>query len=94
MARVKTRSKRIESRITPEGYEIIRQAASLTGRSLSEFIVASAEAAAKDAIAERQTFQATMEEQRRFVENLLNPPAPNPALKRARARSESLIAPS
>ena len=39
MATAAKRSERIEARITPDGLAILREAAELEGRSLSEFVV-------------------------------------------------------
>ena len=48
------RSARIEARITPENLAVIKRAAEIQGRSLSDFIVASAQEAAHRTIDETQ----------------------------------------
>ena len=83
MAATATRTARIEARVTPEALALVRQAARLQGRSLSEFVVSAAEAAARAALEEGTVIRLSPEDQRRFVEALLNPGPQAPAMKRA-----------
>ena len=77
------RTARLEARITPDALAIVRRAAELQGRSVSDFVVAAAREAASRTIEETQLIRLSIEDQQRFVELLLNPPAPNAALLRA-----------
>jgi uncharacterized protein (DUF1778 family) len=82
MARaVRKRAERIEARVTPEQKKLIERAAALEGRSLTDFLLASAQAAATEVISRHQVLKLSPEDQRLFVEALLNPPAPNKALR-------------
>ncbi len=65
--------------------------AEVQGRSVSDFVVAAAHAAAQRVIADGQLIRLAVEEQRRFVDLLLNPPAPTAALQRARKAYAKLI---
>jgi len=87
-----SRSARLEARIAPEALRIVRRAAELQGRSVSDFVVAAAQEVANRTIEEAQIVRLSAEDQRRFVELLLKPPALAPALKRARKAHERLIA--
>lgn len=78
-----TRSERIEARTTPDVLALVRQAAEMQGRSVSDFVTSAAEEAAKRTIEETQIVRLSAEDQKRFVEALLNPPAPAPAMVRA-----------
>ena len=78
-----TRSERIEARTTPDVLALVRQAAEMQGRSVSDFVTSAAEEAAKRTIEETQIIRLSAEDQKRFVEALLNPPAPTPAMRRA-----------
>lgn len=86
-----TRNARLEARIAPKALALVRRAAELQGRSVSDFVVAAAHDAAQRAIEEAQLIRLSVEEQRRFVDLLLNPPAPTAALRRARKAHAKLI---
>jgi uncharacterized protein (DUF1778 family) len=88
------RTARIEARIAPEALRVVRRAAELQGRSISDFVVAAAQEAAHRAIDEAQIIHLSVEDQRRFVELLLHPPALAPALRRAKKAHSRLIASS
>ena len=85
---------RIEARIAPGALRIVRRAAELQGRSLSDFVVAAAQEVAHRTIDEAQVIRLSIEDQQRFVELLLKPPVPAPALKRAKKAHARLIASS
>ena len=70
---------------------VVRRAAELQGRSVSDFVVAAADEAAQRAIAGAQLIRLSVEDQRRFVERLLNPSSPTAALRRARKAHAKLI---
>jgi uncharacterized protein (DUF1778 family) len=85
------RTARIEARIAPEALAVVKRAAEIQGRSLSDFVVAAAQEAAYRAIEETQIIRLSVEDQRNFVEAILNPPEPTAALRRAFARHRELI---
>lgn len=87
------RSARLEARIHPDTLAVVRRAAELQGRSVSDFVAAAAEEAARRTIEETQIVRLAAEDQRAFVDLLLNPPAPSPALERAKEHHERLIGP-
>ena len=87
-----TRNARLEARIAPKALAIVRRAAEIQGRSVSDFVVAAAQDAAQRAIEEAQLIRLSVDEQRRFVDLLLNPPKPTAALRRARKAHAKLIA--
>jgi uncharacterized protein (DUF1778 family) len=94
MPQHRSRSARLEARIAPEALRIVRRAAELQGRSVSDFVVAAAQEAAHRTIEEAQIIRLSSEDQQRFVELLLKPPALAPAMKRARKAHGRLIASS
>lgn len=91
MVRQITRSERIEARLTPEVLAMVRHAAALEGRSLSDFVVTAAERAARQAIEEAQIVRLSAADQKLFVEALLDPPEPAPAMKRAFAHHRRIV---
>jgi uncharacterized protein (DUF1778 family) len=91
MPQDRTRTARIEARIAPEALAIVKRAAEIQGRSISDFIVAAAQEAANRAIGETQIIRLSIEDQRAFAEAIINPPEPTPALRRAFRRHRELI---
>lgn len=86
-----TRTERFEARISPDALAILRRAAELSGRSLSDFVVGAAEREARRTIEEAAQIKLSGEEQRRFVKMLLEPGEPSPALRRARSHHADLF---
>lgn len=75
---------RIDIRISKENKELIKYAAQISGfKTVSEFIVSLAKDEAKRIIEEETKLLKSMEDRVLFVEILLNPPAPNKALRSA-----------
>ncbi len=91
MAQESNRTQRIEARIAPDALKIVKRAAEIQGRSVSDFVVAAAQEAATRAIEETQIVRISVEDQRAFVEAILNPPEPPPALRRAFRRHRQLV---
>ena len=87
-----SRTARIEARIAPDALLVVKRAAELQGRSISDFVVAAAQEIAHRTIDEAQVIRLSLEDQQRFVELLLKPPALAPALKRAKRAHARLIA--
>ena len=77
------RTARVEARIAPDVLAVVRRAAELQGRSISDFLVAAAKEAAYRAIEESQIIRLSVDDQQRFADLLLNPPPPTPAMDRA-----------
>lgn len=86
-----SRTARIEARITPDVLEVVKRAAEMQGRSVSEFVVAAARDAANRAIEDAHMIRLSIDDQRRFVDMLLDPPAAPASLTRARKAHERLI---
>lgn len=77
---------RLEARISAEQKALLQRAADLLGRTLSDFIVASAQRAAEEVIREHTIVTLTAQDSQAFVEALLNPPPPSERLRAAAAR--------
>jgi uncharacterized protein (DUF1778 family) len=80
-----TRGARLEARISPTQKTILQRAAALSGRTLSEFVVASAQQAASKVIEDHELIRLSRGEQTAFVKSLLTSPAPGSALLKAAA---------
>jgi uncharacterized protein (DUF1778 family) len=74
---------RLEARLPVDVYDMLKRAAQLKGRSITDFVVGAAQEAALRAIEEAEIIRLSTEDQRRFAEALINPPKPNEALRRA-----------
>ena len=85
------RTARIEARIAPDALAVVRRAAEIQGRSVSDFVVAAAQEAAQKVVAEIEVIRLSREAQEQFVSLLLNPPPPADALLRALKRHRSLV---
>lgn len=94
MSETLTRTARLEARIAPDALGMVRRAAELQGRSVSDFVVEAAREAAVKAIEDAQILRLSVTDQRLFQEALLNPPPLAPALERAIARHDKVIAQS
>ena len=77
--------------IAPDVLAVVRRAAEIEGRSLSDFLVGAAQEAARRTIEQTQIIRLSMEEQQRFATLLLDPPAPSPAMARAARAHKRLI---
>lgn len=86
------RTDRIEARIAPEVHAVVKRAAELQGRSVSDFVVAAAQEAANRAIAEAQIIRLSVEDQRLVADSIIDPPPPNDALRRAAVAHRRLMA--
>ena len=86
-----TRTARVEARIAPEALAVVRRAAELQGRSISDFLVAAALKDAHQTIEDAQIIRLSVDDQQRFAELLLNPPPLAPAMRRALKARKRLI---
>ena len=91
MPQDQTRTARVEARIAPDALAIVKRAAEIQGRSVSDFMVAAAQEAAARTIEQAHIIRLSIEDQRAFVEAILNPSEPTPALRRALRRHRELI---
>jgi uncharacterized protein (DUF1778 family) len=86
------RTARVEARIAPDSLAVVRRAAELQGRSISDFLVAAALKDAHQTIEDAQIIRLSVDDQLRFADTLLNPPTLAPAMQRALKDRKRLIA--
>jgi uncharacterized protein (DUF1778 family) len=77
---------RLEARVSAEQKALLQRAADLQGRTLSDFIIGSAQQAAEEIIREHTVITLAAQDSRAFIEAILNPAAPNERLRAAAAR--------
>ena len=85
------RRERLEARVSREQKDLLERAAALEGRSLTDFVVASAQAAALETIQRHEVIALTARDSLAFTLALANPPAPNERLRAAARRHHELI---
>ena len=86
-----TRTARVEARIAPDALAVVRRAAELQGRSVSDFLVAAALKDAHQTIEDAQIIRLSVDDQQRFADLLINPPPLAPAMQRALNARKRLI---
>ena len=70
---------------------MLKRAAEIEGRTLTDFVVSAAREAACRTIEQTEIIRLSVEDQRQIAEALLNPPEPTAALKRAFQRRRELF---
>jgi uncharacterized protein (DUF1778 family) len=85
------RTARLAARIEPDALAIVKRAAEIQGRSVSEFVVTAARDAATRTIEEVEIIRLSVAGQRAFAEAIINPPAPSKGLGKAFAAHRRLI---
>jgi uncharacterized protein (DUF1778 family) len=76
-------TQRLEARISSDKKKLLKNAAELTGRTLTDFVVHSAYEAAVRIIQEYQQLHLSINDREIFIQALLNPPAPSVNLLKA-----------
>jgi uncharacterized protein (DUF1778 family) len=74
---------RFDARLNEEQKLLIQRAADLEGRTMTDFVLYSAKAAAERTIERRAMLILTARETEAFADAILNPAAPGPVLRRA-----------
>lgn len=85
------RSARLEARISAPQKALIERAAAYEGRTVSDFVVSTVASAAEAIVHEHEIIRLNRAQSLAFVEALLNPPAPNAALRKAARRHDRLV---
>jgi uncharacterized protein (DUF1778 family) len=84
---------RLEARISTDLHAMLKRAAELQGRTMTDFVIAAVQDAAQRAIEQADVMRLSLADQTSFAQALLSPPEPAPALKRAIARRQKLLRP-
>lgn len=77
----RSRSERLEARVTAEQKALIERAAALQGRTVTDFVLTSVQEAARRAIEDNQQLELSLRDSEAFVEALLNPKPVNERLR-------------
>lgn len=84
-------SARLEARLPQTVHALLKRAAEIEGRTLTDFVVAAAQDAARRTIEGTEIIRLSAEDQHRIAAALLAPPPPTPALRRAARHHARLI---
>lgn len=84
-------SARLEARISTSLRNLLKRAAEIQGRTMTEFVVSAVQEAALQAIEKSEIIKLTMADQECFANALLSPPKPAKAMQRAFTRRRKLI---
>lgn len=84
---------RLEARISTDLHSMLKRAAELQGRTMTDFVVAAVQEAAQRAIEQAEVIRLSLADQECFAHALLSPPQPSAALQRAFVRRSKLLLP-
>ena len=82
---------RLEARISADLHAMLKRAAEIEGRTMTDFVVSAVQGAAQRAIEEAEVLRLSMADQEAFAQALLAPPKATAALRRAFARRRKLL---
>jgi uncharacterized protein (DUF1778 family) len=91
MKATKSEIARLEARLPAHVHALLKRAAEIQGRTLTDFVVAASSEAARQTIEATEIIRLSVEDQRLFAEAMLNPPEPNAALCRAFEKHRELF---
>jgi uncharacterized protein (DUF1778 family) len=86
-----TSTARLEARISTSLHAMLKRAAELQGRTMTDFVAMAVQDAAQRVIAEADVIRLSLADQECFAQALLSPPQPTPALERAFANRQKLL---
>jgi uncharacterized protein (DUF1778 family) len=86
-----TKSARLETRVSQQQKDLIERAAAYSGRTVSDFVVAHVEVAAKKVVEEYERIHLDKEQSRVLVDALLSPKRPNKKLRGALAEHRQRV---
>jgi len=82
---------RIGARISADLHQMLKRAAQIQGRSLTDFLIGAARESALRVIKEHDIVQLSRRDQEIVAQSLLSPPEANPALRRAMKTHDTLM---
>ncbi|PHM62842.1 DUF1778 domain-containing protein [Xenorhabdus ishibashii] len=86
-----TNTVRFEARISPELRTLLKRAAEIQGRTMTDFVISVIQDAATRTIEQSNIIRLSLENQENFAKALIDPPEPNAAMNRAFERNKKLL---
>lgn len=90
-AKTQPTTARLEARLPTDVHALLKRAAEIEGRTVTDFVVSAARAAACRTIEETEVMRLSVEDQRQIAKALLHPPEPTRALRKAFQRRRKLL---
>lgn len=84
-------SARFDARIPRELHNLLKRAAELEGRTMTNFVISAAQSAAQRVIEKSGVIRLSLEDQECFARALLSPAEKTPAMQRAFERQKKLL---
>lgn len=84
---------RLEARISTDLHALLKRAAAVQGRTMTDFVISAVQEAAQRAIEQSDLMRLSLADQACFTDALISPPKATPTLKRAFARRQKLLRP-
>ena len=91
MKESKSQTARLEARLPAHVHAMLKRAAEIQGRTLTDFVVAASSEAARLTIETTDIIRLSVDDQRFFAESILNPPEPTAALRQAFEKHRELF---
>ena len=91
MKAAKPETARLEARLPVHVHAMLKRAAEIEGRTLTDFVIAASSEAARQTIEATEIIRLSLDDQRLFAESILNPPEPTDALRRAFEKRRELF---
>jgi uncharacterized protein (DUF1778 family) len=82
---------RLEARISSDLHSMLKRAAEIQGRTVTDFVVTAVQDAAQRTIERAGVVQLSLADQECFARALLSPPPQAPTLERALSRRDELL---
>jgi uncharacterized protein (DUF1778 family) len=91
MPAASVRTSRLEARIATDVLSLVKRAAAVQGRSLTDFVVDSVRLSAETALERHHVLRVSASDYDQIMQSLSRPAAPNPGLDYAMAAHDELI---
>lgn len=82
---------RLAARISPELHSMLKRAAEIEGRTMTDFLVTAVQDAAQRTIEQAEIIRLSLADQKCFAQALLAPPKSSPTLERAFSNRNKLL---
>ncbi len=82
---------RLEARISTDLHALLKRAAEVQGRTMTDFVISAVQEAAQRAIEQSDLMRLSLADQKCFADALISPPQPASALKRAFEHRKRLV---